>query len=304
MDFNYECDLSIFLITYNHEKYIQQTIESILSQKITDSWELVIHDDGSTDRTKEIIKEMCCDNNNIRLFLRNKNTGGKGGYEIRKKLNGRYIFGIEGDDYLYDDEGLQKMLTWLKDHDEYSGIAGRQISLIEKTGYMCKDYDMNTDNSIITLDDYLMLKKRVESGVILYKNFYHDGLYNYGYNNINPIVGDVYSRITRLLHGDIFQSDIIVKVYRTGRLSDSSNYNSLYNKKKIFTDYIQLWKGVNDFLNVELQTSKWIEEWGKIYAGYQDSLLDYIKETPYVIKISGISGLKGGIKTWIEELRK
>ena len=53
------CDVlvSVILATYNHEKYVNDAIEGVLKQKTEFSYELIIHDDASTDRTVEIIKE-------------------------------------------------------------------------------------------------------------------------------------------------------------------------------------------------------------------------------------------------------
>ena len=49
--------VSISCVTYNHEKYIAQAIESFINQKTTFPIEIIIHDDASTDNTAKIIKE-------------------------------------------------------------------------------------------------------------------------------------------------------------------------------------------------------------------------------------------------------
>ena len=49
--------VSICCTTYNHEKYIAQTLDSFLNQKTEYSYEILIHDDASTDNTQAIIKE-------------------------------------------------------------------------------------------------------------------------------------------------------------------------------------------------------------------------------------------------------
>lgn len=49
--------VSVLIATYNHEKYIAKTIESALNQKTNFDYEIVIHDDASTDRTQQIIRE-------------------------------------------------------------------------------------------------------------------------------------------------------------------------------------------------------------------------------------------------------
>ena len=50
-------EVSVFVPVYNHREYIAQTLDSILMQKVTFPYEIVIHDDASTDGTTEIIRE-------------------------------------------------------------------------------------------------------------------------------------------------------------------------------------------------------------------------------------------------------
>lgn len=49
--------VSICCITYNHEKYIRKTLDGFLMQKTNFNYEIIIHDDASTDGTQDIIKE-------------------------------------------------------------------------------------------------------------------------------------------------------------------------------------------------------------------------------------------------------
>ena len=58
-----EKEVSVFVPVYNHRNYIKQTLDSILIQKVTFPYEIVIHDDASTDGTTEIIKEYDMTNN-------------------------------------------------------------------------------------------------------------------------------------------------------------------------------------------------------------------------------------------------
>ena len=49
--------VSVIVLTYNHEKYIQQALDSILMQKVKFDYEILIGDDASTDKTVEILKK-------------------------------------------------------------------------------------------------------------------------------------------------------------------------------------------------------------------------------------------------------
>ena len=54
---NYKTQISIFCFTYNHAKYIRDSIDVFLMQKIDRELEIIIHDDASTDDTIRILKE-------------------------------------------------------------------------------------------------------------------------------------------------------------------------------------------------------------------------------------------------------
>jgi glycosyltransferase involved in cell wall biosynthesis len=92
--------VSILTPAYNHEKYIAQCIESVISQTYT-NWEMIIVDDGSTDNTFRIATEYALKDNRIKVFTQ-QNTGI---YHLAVNYNfaisvsqGKYIAVLEGDD--------------------------------------------------------------------------------------------------------------------------------------------------------------------------------------------------------------
>jgi len=102
--------VSIVVITYNHEAYIEKTIESILQQKTTFPFEIIISDDFSTDRTQEIIINYQSKYPDlIRLLCADINVGiTKNAIRADLKTRGKYIAYCEGDDYWIDHNKLQK----------------------------------------------------------------------------------------------------------------------------------------------------------------------------------------------------
>lgn len=89
------------MITYNHEKFISQAIESVLMKKTNFDYELVIGEDCSTDRTRKI----CIDYrkeypDKIKLLLRESSLGIHRNFvDTLKECTGEYIVLLEGDDY-------------------------------------------------------------------------------------------------------------------------------------------------------------------------------------------------------------
>lgn len=109
--------VSVLITTYNHEVFIVQAIESALMQKTDFDYEIVIGEDCSTDRTREIVIEYARRYpQQIRLLLHERNLGGFGVLnftETLKACRGQYIAILEGDDYWTDPLKLQKQVDFL-----------------------------------------------------------------------------------------------------------------------------------------------------------------------------------------------
>ena len=103
--------ISIILPVYNSENYIEKTIESVLSQTIT-NFELIIVNDGSTDNTETICKKYAAKNSKIKYFyIENSGVSTARNYALTK-VTGQYITFIDSDDLYHKDylKVLQKNL--------------------------------------------------------------------------------------------------------------------------------------------------------------------------------------------------
>lgn len=114
--------VSVFMITYNHEKYIAQAIESALMQKTDFNYEIVIGEDCSTDRTREIVVDYANRYPEIiKPILHENNVGAKANSEsVRKACIGKYVAILEGDDYWIDPLKLQKQVDFMESHPDFS----------------------------------------------------------------------------------------------------------------------------------------------------------------------------------------
>jgi len=112
--------VSIFCTTYNHENFIAQTLESFLMQETNFAFEIVVGEDCSTDKTRDIIvsyqqryPEL------IRLIAFDQNVGRKKNtHTTFAQCRGRYVAKCEGDDYWTDPKKLQKQVDYLEAHPE------------------------------------------------------------------------------------------------------------------------------------------------------------------------------------------
>lgn len=126
--------VSVCMITYNHENFVSQAIESVLMQRTNFVFELVIGDDCSTDRTREIVNEYYKKYPKIiKLRLPEKNLGMQLNFiENLNACNGKYIALCEGDDYWTDPYKLQKQVDFLEANPEYGLVhTGANVVNIE-----------------------------------------------------------------------------------------------------------------------------------------------------------------------------
>lgn len=118
--------VSICCATYNHEKFIEVAIESFLMQEVDFPFEIIIHDDASTDKTPEIIKEYAQKYPDlIRPIFQDENQFRQGKRIMISCLIphaiGKYIALCEGDDYWIDPKKLNKQISFLESNSRYVG---------------------------------------------------------------------------------------------------------------------------------------------------------------------------------------
>ena len=117
--------VSICTLVYNQEKFLKQYLEGIFLQKTTFSFEILIHDDASTDNSENIIREyQALYPDIIKPIIQTENQYSKG-VDINLTYNfprvkGKYIAICEGDDYWTDPLKLQKQVDFLEAHPEQS----------------------------------------------------------------------------------------------------------------------------------------------------------------------------------------
>lgn len=120
MNVNEKILVSVCMITYNHERYIQQAIEGVMMQVCSYPFQLVLGEDCSTDNTRKICEEFTKTNNRIRLLPKKQNLGiTKNFIRTLEACQSKYIALCEGDDYWTDPHKLQKQIDFLEANPEY-----------------------------------------------------------------------------------------------------------------------------------------------------------------------------------------
>lgn len=131
--------VSVLCSTYNHELYIAQTLDSLLMQETNFPFEVVVHDDASTDGTAGIIREYETKFPNIiKPIYETENQYSKSIGLLMQAVftpcKGKYISICEGDDYWLDKHKLQLQVDFLEVNCNYGFIYGNAVCFIQKTG--------------------------------------------------------------------------------------------------------------------------------------------------------------------------
>ena len=154
--------VSIACITYNHAPYIRQCLDGFIMQQTDFDFEIVIHDDASTDGTRDVILEYCSKYPKLfRPILQEQNRykEGKGIFArfVFPKCRGKYIAMCEGDDYWTDPLKLQKQVSLLEENINYS-CSFHVCNIVNSLGdTMLEDYPQcyKFEDSLITLENFI-----------------------------------------------------------------------------------------------------------------------------------------------------
>jgi len=117
--------VSVVCITYNHERFIRDAIESFLAQETDFAFSVVIGEDCSCDDTLAVIEEYCrLYPKIVRLIKNEKNLGVvENFFKTIQSVKTRYIAICEGDDYWIDVKKLQKQTDFLQKNSDYSMVC-------------------------------------------------------------------------------------------------------------------------------------------------------------------------------------
>jgi len=154
--------VSVIMSVYNGEKYLKEAIESILNQTFRD-FEFIIVDDGSTDKTPEILNEYAKKDKRIKIITNPKNIG------LTKSLNkalkiakGEYIARMDADDISLP-ERLKKQVNFLTNYPNF-GLVGCNVIVIDEKGNFVKNVTLPE-----SLNSALRKRNRLVHGSVMFR---------------------------------------------------------------------------------------------------------------------------------------
>lgn len=236
--------VSVKMITYNHEKYIAEAIEGVLMQKTNFPVELVIGEDCSTDRTREIIHKYILENpHKIRLITSENNVGAKvNAVRTSNACKGKYVAICEGDDYWTDPYKLQKQVDFLENNPEFV-MCCHAVEIIYE-GELLKNNNPFTDN-VIQVAEFkdLVDNHFIPTNSLIYRN----GLIHYPDWYYKIISGDRATVMMLASFGKcyyMFEKMAVKRKHPGGITQDRTTKFVAWRKEKII-----LYEGVNKETN-------------------------------------------------------
>lgn len=167
--------VAIYMITYNHEEYIAQAVESVLMQKTDFYFHLFIGDDCSTDSTTRICNKLQKTYpENITLYTNKKNLGAtKNALNIFNACfnsKAKYIAMLEGDDYWTDSLKLQKQVDFLEAHPEYAICFHRANVLRDDSTSSLHQIPDSANENVYEYKDLLKNGNFITTASVVYRN--------------------------------------------------------------------------------------------------------------------------------------
>lgn len=250
--------VSISCLTFNHVDYIRKCLDGFMMQDCNFDFEVLIHDDASTDATAEIIKEyQLMYPNIIKPIIQIENQWSKGIRDITLKYNisrakGKYIAFCEGDDYWTDPLKLQKQVDFLEANHEFvmcfHDCRFMRLGMLQETFLQKHNFKINREISKAEFNKYWL----AQTATIVLRNNHKI----FEEMNLMPSIfyGDMVFRFVLLKFGKIYLINDVMSVYRinSGGVTQSVAYDN--------TDFskIEQYKNMQKFL--KMPTSKLVSK--------------------------------------------
>jgi glycosyltransferase involved in cell wall biosynthesis/predicted SAM-dependent methyltransferase len=247
--------ISVIVTSYNHEKYIKQAIDSILSQKNV-NMEILLADDCSKDKTLTIMKKYAKEYPNIIRLLERKNNLGlsKNIQDCIKQSKGDYIAFCEGDDYWIDDYKLYKQVNFLNVNKNVTlcfnqmkimqNLPGEDIQFLEHDGQKRSI----KQNFLYINTRHIILENLI--GNLTSCVFRAEVIKGFPEHIYSDIVADWMFGILSSEKGVLYLMPDIMSVYRI----HGSNLWSTNNHDNIINNHIKYAKIYNEMLDYKYNT--------------------------------------------------
>lgn len=210
--------VSIICESYNHERFLHDSIEGFLMQRVDFDYEILIYDDASTDRSQDIIRDYL-GKYPERIFpiLQEENQYSKGvgiwkTYQF-PRVRGKYVALCEGDDYWIDNNKLQKQIDYLEAHPEYSMCFHNALEHFDDNSNVDRPFSNIEDRDYTGLEIYEKWQVPTAS-VVFRSSVLKSKMYNELFINRRFIFGDIALFLAASTCGKLRGMTDVMSVYR------------------------------------------------------------------------------------------
>lgn len=251
METNKKPKVSVLMITYNHEKYIEDAIRGVF-QQIEVDFELIISDDCSTDRTVTLIQNLLEreeGDSRASFFKQNPNIGMIQNFLFAlSKCTGEYIAFCEGDDFWTDNRKLKKQVDLLDSNPSFVA-SFHQVKVRDERNQVSEiNYFDGWDYPKIVPANFIIERGggSFPSCSLVFRNLFHFPKTLF----LNSASADRPLSLMLLLFGDFYFQEDVMGVYRlhsngvmTGMLADSKRLLALHRKNyELLNQYLRICK--------------------------------------------------------------
>lgn len=272
-----EIMVSVVMITYNHEKYIEQAINGVLMQECNFDYELIIANDHSTDNTDGVIQQILLNHPKVAFIIylnRDSNLGMANNFvDTFKRSKGKYIALCDGDDYWTDSLKLQKQVDFLEKNDKYSMVCHDALVIDEVKNSSNFYFTGAHQKQICSTKDIFGIRFCATASMLFRKR----ALMFANFPEFKILAGDYFLQLLISLDGPIYRIYEVMSVYRM--TSTGATEINRGNKPELIQNRISLIKYLNEI------SHKKYNKYIRIETLVMKSSIDYLKSKSKVRSI-------------------
>lgn len=276
-----EIMVSICCITYNQETFIRDALDGFVNQKTNFKYEVLIHDDASSDGTADVIREYAERYPDvIKPILQTENQYSKGLTNISGTWNfprakGRYIAMCEGDDYWIDETKLQRQVDYLEAHPDCSLVfhsANVEVQGSAVTESMMRPYKKDR---MVTPEEIIDKTSGYATASLMFRTEMVRELPEF---YVNAPIADIPLQLLAANMGYGYYIDEPMCVYRLGGAASWTTLMKQGNYEKKQQDYARamkkMYQGYDEFSGKRFHETV-VRAWRRLYFLTQVNLKHY-----------------------------
>ena len=209
--------VSIVVLTYNHYFYIENALNSILNQKTSFAYEVLIGDDASSDGTSEIVQAYAQKYpKTVFAVIRPENiVATRNLCDLFTRCNGKYIASCEGDDFWTDSRKLERQIDFLECNKEYIACT-HDVVLVDQQGNLLPDQKLDWVSTArdYSFADFKGVKLPGHPVSLVFRNIFLQGVSPRVIEEIDSTIADRTIAVMLSVRGNIYHLPEAMAAYR------------------------------------------------------------------------------------------